>query len=162
MQNLDLILFEKSQTTKTPRYLLILLLAFATPSFAQNSIVEHRQNPGFESMNLPFTEAVRVDNLLFLSGQLGNKTGSFDLVSGGVVPETRQILENIKAALARNDATMSQVVKCTLFLRDIADWPAVNEVYIEYFKPPYPARSALAAGGLALGGSIEMECIAAL
>ena len=113
-------------------------------------------------MNLLFTEAVRVDNLLFLSGQMGNKTGSFELVPGGAVPETRQILENIKTALARNDATLSQVVKCTLFLRNIDDWPAVNEVYIEYFKPPYPARSALAAGGLALGGSIEMECIAAL
>ena len=113
-------------------------------------------------MNLPFTEAVRVDNLLFLSGQLGNKKGSFELVPGGVVPETRQILENIKAALARNDATLSQVVKCTLFLRNIDDWPAVNEVYRTYFKPTYPARSTFAASGLALGSSIEMECIAAL
>ena len=162
MPQLNLALFQKLKRIKRTHWLLVVLLIFTTQCFAQSSIVEHRQNPGFESMNLPFTEAVRVDNLLFLSGQLGNETGSFELVPGGVVPETRQILENIKAALARNDATLSQVVKCTLFLRNIDDWPAVNEVYIEYFKPPYPARSALAAGGLALGGSIEMECIAAL
>ena len=162
MPQLNLALFQKLKRIKRPHWLLVVLLIFTTQCFAQSSIVEHRQNSGFESMNLPFTEAVRVDNLLFLSGQLGNETGSFELVPGGVVPETRQILENIKAALARNDATLSQVVKCTLFLRNIDDWPAVNEVYIEYFKPPYPARSALAAGGLALGGSIEMECIAAL
>ena len=90
-------------------------------------------------MNLLFTEAVRVDNLLFLSGQMGNKTGSFELVPGGVVPEKRQILENIKTALARNDATLSQFVKCTLFIRNIDDRTAVNGVYRTYFKPSYPA-----------------------
>ena len=162
MSNFIFVSSKKPALNKMQLWSIVALLSVTIQGLAQTSIVEHRQNPGFESMNLPFTEAVRVDNLLFLSGQLGNKTGSFDLVPGGVVPETRQILENIKAALARNDATMSQIVKCTLFLKDIEDWPAVNEVYVEYFKPPYPARSALAAGGLALGGSIEMECIAAL
>ena len=113
------------------------------------------------ALDLPFSEAVRVDDLLFLSGQIGNLPGTLTLADGGVVGQTRQTLANIRAVLARHDLAMRDVVKCTLFLRDMADWPTVNEVYREFFSPPFPARSALGASGLAVGAAVEIECIAA-
>jgi 2-iminobutanoate/2-iminopropanoate deaminase len=108
----------------------------------------------------PFSEAVRVDNIVFLSGVLGtDSTGR--LVAGGIGPETKQALENIKAALERNGLSMDRVVKCTAMLADIAEWPAMNVVYASYFPGPKPARSAFAASGLVRGGRIELECMAA-
>jgi reactive intermediate/imine deaminase len=108
----------------------------------------------------PFSEAVRVDNLVFLSGVLGtDSTGR--LVPGGVGPETKQALENVKAALARNGLSMDRVVKCTAMLADIAEWGAMNAVYATYFPGPKPARSAFGTTGLVRGGRIELECIAA-
>ena len=109
---------------------------------------------------LPFSEAVRVDNLLILSGQVGNVPGSLELVPGGIQAETRQILENIKAVLEKHGSSLAEVVKCTVFLADISEWSAMNEVYIEYFSVNPPARSALGANGLALGARTEIECIA--
>lgn len=107
---------------------------------------------------LPFSEAVRVGNLLFLSGQIG--TGADGLVSGGIGPETRQALENIRATLERHGSSMERVVKCTVFLADIAEWPAMNEVYVTFFPGNKPARSAIAGSGLALNSRVEIECIA--
>lgn len=108
----------------------------------------------------PFSEAVRVDNLVFLSGVLGtDSTGR--LVPGGIGPETKQALENVKAALERNGLSMDRVVKCTAMLADIAEWGAMNTVYSTYFPGPKPARSAFGASGLVRGGRIELECIAA-
>jgi reactive intermediate/imine deaminase len=108
----------------------------------------------------PFSEAVRVDNLVFLSGVLGtDSTGR--LVPGGIAPETKQALENVKAALERNGLSMDRVVKCTAMLADIAEWGAMNTVYTTYFTGPKPARSAFGASGLVRGGRIELECIAA-
>ena len=116
--------------------------------------------PGAEDLNLPFSEAVRVGNLLFLSGQLGNRPGTLELVEGGIQPETRQTLENIRTILERHDSSMDRVVKCSVFLADIADWPAMNQVYTTFFPDNPPARSALGASGLALGARVEIECIA--
>jgi 2-iminobutanoate/2-iminopropanoate deaminase len=108
----------------------------------------------------PFSEAVRVDNLVFLSGVLGtDSTGR--LVPGGIGPETKQALENVKGALERNGLSMDRVVKCTAMLADIAEWGAMNAVYTTYFPGPKPARSAFGASGLVRGGRIELECIAA-
>jgi len=109
---------------------------------------------------LPFSEAVRVDNLLILSGQVGNVPGSLELVPGGIQAETRQTLENIKAVLEKHGSSLAEVIKCTVFLADISEWSAMNEVYIEYFSVNPPARSALGANGLALGARTEIECIA--
>ena len=111
---------------------------------------------------LPFSEAVRVDNLLILSGQVGNVPGSLELVPGGIQAETRQTLENIKAVLEKHGSSLAEVVKCTVFLADISEWSAMNEVYIEYFSVNPPARSALGANGLALGARTEIECIATI
>jgi 2-iminobutanoate/2-iminopropanoate deaminase len=105
---------------------------------------------------------VQAGNLLFVSGQIGSdSTGK--LVPGGIGPETRQALENIKAILERNGSGMDHVVKCTAFLADIAEWPAMNQVYRTMFPAnAKPARSAFAAGGLVFGARIELECIAAM
>jgi reactive intermediate/imine deaminase len=107
---------------------------------------------------LPFSEAVRAGDFLFLAGQIGDKDGK--VVAGGIAPEARQTLQHIKDVLERNGSSLSDVVKCTVFLADIAEWPAFNTVYREFFKQPFPARSALAASGLAMGARVEVECIA--
>lgn len=122
--------------------------------------IEFKNPPEFKKLGLPFSEAVRVGDLLFLSGQLGN-SGGLGLVEGGVEAETRQTMENIKNTLERHGLGMDRVVKCTVFLADMAEWPAVNDVYKSYFGENPPARSALGANGLALGARVEIECIAA-
>jgi reactive intermediate/imine deaminase len=101
-----------------------------------------------------------VGNLLFLSGKIGNIPGTMNLAPGGIQGETRQTLENIKASLEKRGSSMGEVVKCTVFLADIAEWAAMNEVYVEFFPENPPARSALGVSGLALGARTEIECIA--
>lgn len=138
---------------------LITLLAFiSTTTLAAD--VEYLNSPAIESLGLPFSEAVRVGNTLYLSGQLGNIPGSHKLVEGGITAETRQTLNNISGTLQRHGSSLQQLVKCTIFLADINEWPQMNEVYKTFFKDHYPARSALAGSGLALGARVEMECIA--
>jgi reactive intermediate/imine deaminase len=110
--------------------------------------------------DLPFSEAVRVGDTLYLSGQIGVVPGSLKLAEGGIAAETRQVMENITTVLETHNYTMTDVVKCTVMLADIGDWPAFNEVYKTYFDQRYPARSALGANGLALGAKVEVECIA--
>ncbi|MEO1078381.1 MAG: Rid family detoxifying hydrolase [Pseudomonadota bacterium] len=110
---------------------------------------------------LPFSEAVRVNDTLYLSGEVGRKPFATEVVPGGIEAEARQIMENISSLLEANGLGLKNVVKCTVMLADIAEWPAFNAVYVEYFSAPYPARSAFAASGLALGASVEVECIAA-
>ena len=109
---------------------------------------------------LPFSEAVQLGDVLYVSGQIGNLPGTLALAPGGIVPESRRALDNMKAIVERHGASLGSVVKCTVFLADIADWRAFNEVYREYFPAVLPARSALAASGLALGARVELECIA--
>ena len=111
--------------------------------------------------NLPFSEAVRVDRLLYLSGQVGIEPGTLELVPGGLGAEARQTLENIRSVLEAHGYRMRDVVKCTVMLADIDEWGAFNEVYEAYFSHPYPARSAFGTNGLALGARVEVECIAA-
>jgi 2-iminobutanoate/2-iminopropanoate deaminase len=108
---------------------------------------------------LPFSEAVRVGSMLYLSGQLGIDQ-SRKLVPGGIGPETRQTLENIKAALERHGSSLEHVVKATVMLADMKEWPEMNKVYVTYFPKHLPARSAFGATGLALGARVEIECIA--
>jgi len=111
--------------------------------------------------NLPFSEAVRVGDLLLLSGQIGLVPGSLKLVEGGMKAEARQVMENIKTSLGANGYAMSNVVKCTVMLADMSEWAAFNEIYRSFFSGRFPARSALGANGLALGARVEVECIAA-
>ena len=128
----------------------------ATPQAAEPE-VEYLNPPGAEGR--PFTEAVRVGTMLYLSGKIGTVPGQ-GLVEGGIQPETRQVMENIKDALERYGSSMNQVVKCTVFLADIAEWGAMNEVYVTFFPEHRPARSALGSSGLAIGARVEIECMA--
>jgi 2-iminobutanoate/2-iminopropanoate deaminase len=121
--------------------------------------VEYLQSPGTEDLGLPFSSAVRVDNTLYLSGAIGVIPGTLDLAEGGIRGETRQTMENIKQTLETFGSSLDKVVKCTVFLADMAEWGAMNEVYRTYFNDP-PARSALGASGLALDARVEIECIA--
>lgn len=133
-----------------------------TPDEEKNMAeIEHLSSEQFERMGLPFSEAVRVGDLLFLSGQIGTDEND-QLVAGGLAAEAEQMMENIKSVVERYGGSMERVVKCTVFLADIAEWPAFNEVYVRYFPGKKPARSAFAASGLALNARVEMECIAAL
>jgi 2-iminobutanoate/2-iminopropanoate deaminase len=110
---------------------------------------------------MPFSEAVRVGDTLYLAGQIGNLPGTRTLAPGGLAAEAKQAMENLKAVLERHGSSLDHVVKVTVFLGDIRDWPAFNEVYVQYFKGGrLPARSALGTSGLALGAKIEVECIA--
>lgn len=113
-------------------------------------------------ISVPLSDAVRVGDLLFLSGKLGIAPGERQLVEGGIGPETRQTMENIKSAMEKYGSGMDRVVKCTVFLADMAEWGAMNEVYRTYFPINPPARSALGASGLALDARVEIECMAAL
>ena len=112
-----------------------------------------------DSLELPFSEAVRVGSMLYLSGAMGiDATGA--LVPGGIEAETRQALANIRSVLERHGSSMDRVIKCTAMLADMGEWAAMNRVYIEQFSMNLPARSAFGVSGLALGGRVEIECIA--
>ena len=109
----------------------------------------------------PFSPAVRVGNLLFLSGQIGTSPDAGGgLVPGGIEAETRQTMENIKDVLSRTGSSLDRVVKCTVMMADMGEWSRMNAVYTTYFPTHKPARSALGANGLALGARVEIECIA--
>ena len=110
----------------------------------------------------PFSSAVRVGNLLFLSGQIGSEmvNGAPRLVAGGIEPETRQAMENIKAVLAKGNSSFDRVIKCSVMMADMAEWPRMNDIYATYFPGAKPARSAWGATGLALGARVEIECLA--
>lgn len=109
---------------------------------------------------LPFSSAVRVGNVLYLSGQIGNLPGTRELADTGIVGQTRQTLENIKAVLTYAGSSLERVFKCTVFLVNIADFEKMNGVYTTYFPKDPPARSTVAGSGLALGARVEIECLA--
>jgi reactive intermediate/imine deaminase len=138
-------------------------MAHGAKAEGHRATVEHHPNPGDPEGRLPFADAVRAGGLLFQSGKLGYDAATKKLVPGGIQPETRQTLELIKEGFARYGVGMDRVVKCTVFLADMKEWAAMNEVYVTYFPAgKMPARSALGASGLALGARVEIECIAAL
>lgn len=111
---------------------------------------------------LPFSEAVRVGNSLYLSGQLGIVPGTLKLVPGGIQAEARQVMENIKTSLEAHGYQMRDIVKCTAMLADMGEWGAFNQVYKTFFSTHYPARSAFGTNGLGLGARVEVECMAVL
>jgi len=141
---------------RTVLTLAVLLLPGAAAA-AQGRQIIHTPN---ELPGLPFSPAVRVGNLLFLSGQIGNVPGTRQLADTGITGQTRQTLENIKAVLGTAGSSLDRAVKCTVFLSNIADFAAMNAVYATYFPTDPPARSTVAGSGLALGARVEIECIA--
>ena len=109
---------------------------------------------------LPFSDAVRVGHMLYLSGHLGISPNTNSLVSGGIKEETKQTMENIKRTLERYGSSLDQVVKCTVMLADIRDYADMNSVYSTYFPKHFPARSTFATNGLAVGARVEIDCLA--
>ncbi len=122
--------------------------------------VEFINSEKAKAAGYPFSQAVQVDHTLYLSGQIGTDPKTGKLAEGGIREESRQAMQNIKDLLAEHDHSMADLVKCTVMLADIKEWPAFNEVYRGFFDKRYPARSAFAGSGLALGARVEVECIA--
>jgi 2-iminobutanoate/2-iminopropanoate deaminase len=108
----------------------------------------------------PYSIACRAGDLVYTAGQLGLDPKSGQLVAGGIVAETRQALENLKIVLAAAESSLDAVIKTTVFLRDINDFAAMNEIYGEYFRSNYPARSAVQVAALPKGGAVEIEAVA--
>jgi reactive intermediate/imine deaminase len=132
------------------------------PSENDDARGPHRQVVASSPAPLPvFSPAIRTGNLIFLSGQIGNRPGTKEIVPGGITAETTQALENVRTLLEEIGLGMEDAVKCTVFLTDMEDYAPMNEVYRRFFPEDPPARSALAASGLALGARVEIECIAA-
>ena len=109
--------------------------------------------------NYPFSSAVQVGDVLYLSGQIGAAEDGKSVVTGGLPAETRRMMELIGRTLQEHGLTYGDLFKCTVMLTEMHDWPAFNTIYASYFKPDhYPARSAMGVSGLALGAQVEMEC----
>jgi reactive intermediate/imine deaminase len=123
--------------------------------------VEFLNPPGLMAKGLPFSPAVKVGGQVYVTGQIGTLPGTTTLVAGGMAEQARQTIENVKNILVANGYTLKDVVKCTVMLADMSEWAAFNEVYKAAFTPPYPARSAIGANGLAFGAKVELDCIAA-
>ena len=134
-----------------------------SPVFAASpGDIEFLVSESTRAANRPFSDAVRVGKMIYLSGTLGTLPGKSTLAPGGTAAETRQALENIKTMLIGYGTSMDKVVKCTVMLADIEDYGVMNEIYVSYFPGPKPARSTFAANGLALGARTEIECWAVL
>lgn len=118
--------------------------------------------PDSQPLGLPFSDAVIFGDVLVMSGQLGVDPATFTLVDGGIEAQTRQIFTNMSALLEARSASLADIVKCTVMIADIKQWPAFNSIYLSYFPGPKPARSALGANGLALDAAVELECWAYL
>lgn len=110
----------------------------------------------------PYSQGIKTGNFLFLSGQIGIHPETKKLVKGGVEDQTKQIFKNIEAVLAVAGASLENVVKATVFLKNMADFKKVNEIYAKHFEPPYPARSAVEVKELPLSVDIEIEVIASI
>ena len=134
------------------------VLMMTSPADAQpRPAVQHYGNPTLNGQPLPFSEAVRVGDVLYLSGQLGR--GADGKLPEGIEAQTRQTLNNIGATLKLAGLGYADIFHCTAMLSDMKLWPDFNKVYVTYFpEGKRPARSAFGANGLALGALIELEC----
>ena len=141
------------------RLILVCTFMFCSQAGAQKPEFIQAQNANAQT---PFSEAVRVGNLLYLSGMIGVLPGTMNLVEGGIVAETRQTLQNIKAAVERAGGSMDNVVKCLVMLADMGEWAKMNEAYVPFFPNQRPARSSFGASGLALNARVEIECVAVI
>ena len=137
----------------------MLLTAAAANAQAERPPVEYFPAPAMQGRPAPFSSAVRVGDVMYLSGQIG-------VAPDGKLPDTfdgqaKQTMENIGAALKARGLGWGDVFKCTVFIADMKNWPAFNAVYVPYFQPGrLPARSAVGVSGLALGAQLELECLA--
>jgi 2-iminobutanoate/2-iminopropanoate deaminase len=108
----------------------------------------------------PYSQAVRTASMVYTAGQIGLDPATMEIVSGGVEAETRQVLNNLKHVLEAANSGLNYVVKTTVFLRDMADFPKMNAIYAEFFTENPPARSTVAVAALPKGVAVEIEAIA--
>ena len=127
---------------------------------ARKPELEYLQSNAVLPRNLPFSDGVRVGDFVIFSGQLGTRPGTLDLVPGGIEPEARQTLENLRLTLAEYGLALRDVVRVQVMLADMAEWQKFNDVYREFFSEPWPARCAFGANGLALNARVEIEVFA--
>ncbi|HEY6048758.1 MAG TPA: RidA family protein [Sphingomicrobium sp.] len=134
-----------------------LLMTSAAAAAPARPAVEHFSRPSVNGQRLPFSDAVRVGDTVYLSGQLG--VGADGKLPDGIGAQTKAAMDNVGAALKRAGLGYDRIFHCTAFLADMKDWPAFNQVYLGYFPDgPLPARSAVGVNGLALGARLEIEC----
>ena len=110
----------------------------------------------------PYSQAVRIENMVYTAGQIALDPATMEIVSGGIEAETRQVLNNLKYVLEAANSGMNYVVKTTVFLRDMADFPKMNAIYAEFFSENPPARSTVAVATLPKNVAVEIEAVALL
>jgi 2-iminobutanoate/2-iminopropanoate deaminase len=110
----------------------------------------------------PYSQAVVSGGLVFCSGQVGLDPATGQLVQGGVAAQTKRVLENLSAVLAAAGTSPSHVLRCTVFLKSMADFPAMNEVYAQFFTKDYPSRSTVEVARLPKDALVEIDCVAKL
>jgi 2-iminobutanoate/2-iminopropanoate deaminase len=110
----------------------------------------------------PYSQAVRIEGLVYSAGQIGLNPATMEIVEGGVEAQTRQVFANLKAVLETAGSGLNYVVKTTVFLKEMSDFAAMNAIYAEFFPENPPARSTVAVAGLPKGGLVEIEVIALL
>jgi len=108
----------------------------------------------------PYAQAVAAGGLVFLSGQIALDPERGRLVDGSIEDETRQVLTNLRSVLAADGLTLDAIVRTTVYLTDLADFPRVNQVYAEFFTEPFPARATVQVSGLPRGARVEIDAIA--
>jgi 2-iminobutanoate/2-iminopropanoate deaminase len=152
---------------KKPYYLLFALsiFCFACEDDDDNDervvTMEHYQSEKTKELGLPFSDAVIVGDIIYLSGQIGNLPGTLNLAPGGLIPEAKQIFKNIEAVLKANGSSLDDIIKVTVMMENIDQWGEFNKTYVQIFDgDKKPARSAFGSTGLALGAKLEVECIA--
>ena len=132
-------------------------LSLAGAQAVERPAVDRIGEPSINGQRLPFSSAVRVGDMLYLSGQIGNKPDG--TIPAGIEAQSRQVMDNIGAVLKSAGLGFGDVVKCTVMIDDIKQWGDFNKVYVTYFPDgKFPARSAFGADGLAMGALIEVEC----
>ena len=108
----------------------------------------------------PYSQAVQIEDMVFTAGQIGLDPATKQVVNGGIEAETRQVLNNLKHVLEAANSGLNYVVKTTVFLRDMADFPKMNAIYAEFFPENPPARSTVAVAALPMGVAVEIEAVA--
>jgi reactive intermediate/imine deaminase len=137
----------------------IVAVALAGVQVVDRPFVELIGEPSISGQRLPFSSAVRVGDMVYLSGQIGNRADG--TLPDGLEAQSRQVMDNIGGVLKSAGLSFKDVVKCTVMIDDIKQWGDFNKVYVTYFPAgKFPARSAFGADGLALGALIEVECLA--
>jgi len=142
---------------KTTLTVLVALSVSVTTAFAGEP--DFYRDPSLPDW-APFSSAVTVGDTIYVSGHLGRDPETNELVSDDVADQTRRTFANMERTLNAVGASLSDIVKCTVFLDEMSDYPAMNAAYVEAFPGPKPARSTLGADGLAIGAKVEIECIA--